>query len=60
MITSSNASGNVLYILDLTSGSTSNLYATGYLSGSKSKIFTGVGYGFEPSTTIKTKELIIN
>ena len=57
-ITSSDSNGNILYVNDLTSGSISNLYSTSYLSGSKQKIYTGVGYGFEPSTTIKSKELI--
>lgn len=57
-ITSSNSSGNVYYVQDLTSGSINNIFATSYLSGSKQKIYTGVGYGFEPSVMIKSKELI--
>lgn len=57
-ITSSDSNGNLYYIQDLTSGSANNIFANTYLSGSKQKIFTGVGYGFEPSITIKSKELI--
>jgi len=57
-ITSSDASGNVFYINDLTSGSVSAPYATGYLSNFKSKVYTAAGYGFEPSVTIKSKEMI--
>lgn len=57
-ITSSNSNGKILYIDDLTSGSSSNLYTSGLLSGSKSKIYPGSGYDFEPSITIKSKELI--
>jgi hypothetical protein len=57
-ITSSDSNGKVLYVNDLTSGSISNIYSTSYLSGSKTQIYTGVGYGFEPSTSIKSKELI--
>lgn len=57
-VTSSDSNGNVYYVQDLTSGSINNLFATSYLSGSKQKIYTGVGYGFEPSINIKSKELI--
>jgi len=57
-ITSSDTNGNVYYIQDLTSGSISNPFANSYLSGSKQKIFTGAGYGFEPLVFIKSKELI--
>jgi hypothetical protein len=56
--TSSNSNGNVYYVQDLTSGSLDANFANSYLSGSKSRIYTGVGYGFEPSITIKSKELI--
>ena len=57
-ITSSDSNGNIYYVNDLTSGSASKNYSSGFLSNFKSKVYSGVGYGFEPSVTIKTKEYI--
>lgn len=57
-VTSSNSSGEVYYVNDLTSGSSNVPYSIGILSGSKSKTYFAAGYGFEESTTIKSKELI--
>lgn len=57
-VTSSNVSGNLFYVNDLTSGSMSAPYSSGYLSNFKSKIYSAAGYGFEPSVTIKQKEYI--
>lgn len=57
-ITSSDSNGEILYVSDLTSGSSANTFTVGHLSGSKSKIFTGKGYGFEPSITVKSREYI--
>jgi len=58
-VTSSDGSGNVAVVYDLTSGSTSgNSYSTGPINNLVGKTYNGAGYGFEINSVIKTRELI--
>lgn len=58
-ITSSDSSGNISNVYDLTSGSVSGTtYSNTPLENLVGYAYNGKGYGFEPDSTIKSKQLV--